>query len=228
MNALRGLRGLAGYARRGARRLRLAAVPGLAATPSERFFRDGHNALITKRLGLGQQSIVLDFGGYLGDWAAEIVERYGCTVHVFEPVPDFAAALRRRFDSDNRVVVHPVAVGEAPGSRSINLAGDASGAGVVGEPVAIEVVGAQYLVDHGIAHPDLVAMNIEGGEYELLLALAHQGILADCERVFIQFHVVDASSPARREACHAVLVASHRCDWDYPFVWESWTRERRR
>ena len=197
----------------------------MPSSPSDRYFRDGHNALITKRLGLGPESIVLDFGGYLGDWTAEIVERYGCTVHVFEPVPEFAAAIRHRFDSDHRVIVHQFAVGELPGAKAINLAGDATGIGVIGEPLIVDVVGAGYLVDNGIVRCDLVSMNIEGGEYEFLPAFAHSGRLAHYERVFVQFHAIDETSPVGREACHALLAASHRCDWDYPFVWESWTRE---
>jgi hypothetical protein len=46
---------------------------------------------------LDEHSLVLDLGGYEGQWTSDIVARYGCRVHVFEPVPEFAAAIAKRF-----------------------------------------------------------------------------------------------------------------------------------
>jgi hypothetical protein len=31
--------------------------------------------------------VVLDVRGYEGQWASDIFARYGCRIHVFEPVP---------------------------------------------------------------------------------------------------------------------------------------------
>ena len=39
---------------------------------------------------LRPDSVVMDLGGYRGDWAHEIHSRYRCRVHVFEPVLSFA------------------------------------------------------------------------------------------------------------------------------------------
>jgi hypothetical protein len=38
---------------------------------------------------LNAESLVLDVGGYRGDWALEILCKYGSRIEVFEPVPEF-------------------------------------------------------------------------------------------------------------------------------------------
>ena len=38
---------------------------------------------------LAEQDIVFDVGGYHGDWAATMHDRYGCHIHVFEPLPQY-------------------------------------------------------------------------------------------------------------------------------------------
>src|SRR5712692_6686903 len=49
---------------------------------------------------LSETSIVLDVGGYLGDRAARIASRYGCSVYVFEPSQEFLGKLQSRFAAD--------------------------------------------------------------------------------------------------------------------------------
>lgn len=157
------LRPLAGRARRAMIRLSMRLKPSLASTPAQRFFRDGHNDLLTRGLNLTADSVVLDFGGYLGDWTAEIRKIYDSTVHVFEPIPDFADAIRLRFDGDGKVIVHQVAIGAEQGTMTIFLADDATGVGVQGDPVVVDVVGPGYLDAVGVGRCDVVAINIEGG-----------------------------------------------------------------
>src|SRR5262245_42140527 len=38
---------------------------------------------------LSPDSVVLDLGGYHGAWAVEIMARYCCHIHIFEPCPQF-------------------------------------------------------------------------------------------------------------------------------------------
>lgn len=218
------LRDSAGRTRRAAQALWLRLGSRLDATPTERFVRDGHNDLITRGLSLNAESIVLDFGGYLGDWTAEIRKRYGATVHVFEPIPEFATAVRSRFRSDPGVIVHQVALGSRPGATTLRMSADATGIGVPGAPVVVDVVGPEYLEAQGIEECDLATMNIEGGEYELIPALAESQLLPRFRRLLVQFHKTTPRSRIEREECHVLLASTHECDWDYPFVWESWSR----
>jgi hypothetical protein len=55
---------------------------------------------------LGPDSVVLDLGGYKGDWTAEITARYDATVHVFEPIACFHDNITKRFAANPKVHAH--------------------------------------------------------------------------------------------------------------------------
>lgn len=174
---------------------------------------------------LGPDSVVLDVGGFEGNWAAAIHERYGSRIHVFEPHPAFAAAITRRFAGNGAITVHDYAIGSTAGTLSLSDDGDASssfrkaGKTVEGQirPVAEVLTPASFPVI------DLAKVNIEGGEYDLLPALAEAGVLPRLRMLQVQFHLFSPEDIARRDAIRATLAKTHRCDWSYDFVWEQWS-----
>jgi FkbM family methyltransferase len=178
--------------------------------------------------GLGAGARVLDFGGYEGAWTDAIRRIHGARVEVFEPHPRFAAALAARFASDRAVTVNPFALGEADGPLWLSDGSDGSSA-VVG---AAAVQGQQRAAAAYFAeHPGAVALakvNIEGGEYTLLPALHRADVLRQIEVLQVQFHLYKQDDIAARAAIRRMLEQTHRCDWEYPFVWEQWSLRRDR
>ena len=63
---------------------------------------------------LDENSIVFDLGGYEGQWASDIFSRYCSTIHIFEPVADFAKRTERRFRGNKKIFVHDFGLAEAP------------------------------------------------------------------------------------------------------------------
>ncbi len=45
---------------------------------------------------LREDAIVIDAGGYIGDFAADVINKFDCEVDVFEPVNEYAKRIRRR------------------------------------------------------------------------------------------------------------------------------------
>ena len=70
----------------------------------------------------------------------------------------------------------------------------------------------------------LAKLNIEGGEYALLRRLIDTRRIEKFQYLQIQFHlnVPDAKKQYRKLAER--LQQTHRLQWRYPFVWESWER----
>lgn len=171
---------------------------------------------------LGADDMVLDFGGYKGEWAARMVAEHGCRVHVFEPHPTFASAIADRFSDDPRVHVHACALGTRDGVLHLSDAADASSA-VTGGGIEGRVVrAADFLAD--LAPPAALAkVNIEGGEYDLIPALDEADWLRHIKVLQIQFHLYGEGDLARRDRMRDILSKTHDCDWDYPFVWEQWS-----
>jgi FkbM family methyltransferase len=170
-------------------------------------------------------SVVFDVGGFQGNWATAVHDRHGAQVHIFEPHPAFAAQIAQRFHDTPAIILHPFALGSTEGTLNLSDDGDASssfrstGASVTGriEPVA------RFFAGHDIPRIDLIKINIEGGEYDLLPALAQAGILPRIGVLQVQFHLYSPDDIARREAIRATLAQTHTCDWCYDFVWEQWS-----
>jgi FkbM family methyltransferase len=186
---------------------------------------DGMEATRMQFSDIGAASVVFDVGGFQGNWAADIHDRYGARVHVFEPHPTFAEALRTRFQSNDAIIIHDFALGRSEGSLTLTDDGDASSGlrkakrSVMGR---IEQV-ARFFAKSDVPRIDLMKVNIEGGEYDLLPALSEAGILPRIGILQVQFHLFTEADIQRREAIRAVLAKTHSCDWSYDFVWEQWS-----
>jgi hypothetical protein len=68
---------------------------------------------------------------------------------------------------------------------------------------------------------DVLHMNIEGGEYAVFRSILSNGLLPKIKTLIVQFHYPDVYS-AERQAIQAELRKTHRCVYDYAFVWERW------
>ena len=75
---------------------------------------------------LDANSLVMDMGGYRGDWAHDIHEKYGCKVIVFEPVKQFAEKIKKRFDGNPNIRVEAIALGSENKQEQISLSEDGS------------------------------------------------------------------------------------------------------
>jgi len=218
--------GLYRSARQHISRAVLRLRPYSTLSPIERFRRDGYADLITKNLGLNAASVVLDFGGYVGNYTATISDRYQSQIHVFEPVPEFFTVLQARFENQNNITLHEYGVAEGDDVRTFGVSADGTGAFAEGAGVSVSFRSADYLAEAMPPLIDLMAVNIEGGEYELIPALDRVGLLARTNRIFVQFHRVGPDPIGDRASCRRLLQATHTCIWSYDFVWEAWLRKK--
>jgi FkbM family methyltransferase len=172
-------------------------------------------------------STVLDLGGYQGQWASDIFARYGCTIHVFEPVPAYAAAIRRRFARNPRIHVHECGLAAAAGRATIHLHDDATST-FAKDGAAVDIRferAADFLAARSIDRVHLLKVNIEGGEYDLLDHLLDSGLIDRVDDLQVQFHDFVPAAEARMRAIQERLAQSHATTYSFPFVWENWRRQ---
>ena len=81
-----------------------------APGPHGDFYRHGGNELLYD-VPVTTDSLVIDAGGYEGEWTATMIARYGCRSEVFEPVPSYADHCKRLFGRNTLVHVHAAALG---------------------------------------------------------------------------------------------------------------------
>lgn len=177
---------------------------------------------------LSPKSVVLDVGGFEGQWASDIFGMYLCDVHVFEPVREHFESISRRFQLNKSIHVYPFGLGASARRESIAVAGDASS--IVRAPSneneSIDIVEAgDFLNEHFPATLDLVKINIEGAEYELLEHLISQGVTKRVRNIQVQFHNFIPHAFERMRAIQQDLAVTHKLTYQYPFVWENWRRK---
>lgn len=190
----------------------------------KRWFRvDGDNTL---RLDypLNSDNVVWDLGGYHGDFAAQIDHRYRCRIFVFEPMPAFYRQCVARFAGNDNILCLKFGLSDKAGWFDVSESADASsfvrghGAGQKAElrPVT------EMFHELGVNCVDLLKINIEGGEFEVLPALIHAGLIDRVRYIQVQFHNFIPDATAKRDAIRTALAKTHVEIWNYPFVWESW------
>jgi FkbM family methyltransferase len=167
---------------------------------------------------------VIDLGGYLGDFCARAA-RQGARIVVCEPIPQFAAHIRKRLGSS--VIVREVGVSGRSGETEMTLAGAATSRfGGTGPATKVPLVRCSNLItEHNIDNVDLVKINIEGDEYEVLPELLDAGMMPRIDRLLVQFHPMNATVGERRRRIRERLSETHDCVFCYEFIWEGWRRK---
>ena len=64
----------------------------------KKWVKDNGDETLRLDYKLTKNSVVFDIGGYRGDFAESIYEKYNCTVYVFEPVQEYFEFIKKRFD----------------------------------------------------------------------------------------------------------------------------------
>jgi FkbM family methyltransferase len=204
-------------------RVRRRVFPTAQEKTVERWYRDGGDARLTD-YDIHPEDTVVEIGGFRGKWASEVFSRYACRVITAEPVPEYAAAMRRTFSRNPRIEIQEFGVGASTRPQPITISGEGSSVFRVGnQRLAIRILDvADWFPTLGIERSPLLIMNCEGGEYEIVPRLCQFGLAAKFTNIAIQFHQVGTDFDARRAACRAALASTHDEKFCYPFVWESW------
>jgi FkbM family methyltransferase len=194
-------------------------------TIQDRWRADQGDTKLRLEYPLFPDSLVMDLGGFEGQWAADIYSRYGCQVVIFEPVASFADEIQNRFQTNSSIEVCQYGLGHGCRKEEIHLSADGSSIFANGgqtEMIAIHDA-VEWFESRGNPKVALAKINIEGGEYELLERLAQGGIIPYIENLQIQFHPIASDSRDRMSAIQAILSLTHDLKWQYDFVWESWS-----
>lgn len=131
----------------------------------KRWFQDDGDNTLRLDYPLNPDSVVWDLGGYHGDFAAQINQRYGCWIFVFEPMPSFHAQCDARFAGIDNVKCLKFGLSDKAGWFDISESADASsfvrGNGL-GQQAELRPV-TDMFAELGVNCVDLLKINIEGG-----------------------------------------------------------------
>jgi FkbM family methyltransferase len=148
----------------------------------------GHTFL---RQALKPGSVVVDLGANRGDFAAEMVRRFGCTAYAVEPVREIYEQIPR----SSSLTAYHAAVGGADGAARIFLYGGLGSSirsdfvpqlGDRQETVE-QLTLATLFARAGIGRVDLMKVDIEGAEIEMFDS-ASDDQLGAVAQITVEFH----------------------------------------
>lgn len=148
----------------------------------------GHSVLQSK---LHARSVVVDLGTNRGAFATAIWKAAGCKVYCAEPNPQLWEALAQH----SGLSAFNVAIGPSSGWVRFNLADNdecsslfKSTASTVSAVIECEALTLVDFLDRlGVAHIDLLKVDIEGAELDLL-ANIQPSVLARIDQIAVEFH----------------------------------------
>lgn len=191
--------------------------------------RDRGDQTLRLEYPLDENSVVLDVGGYCGDFAKALVDRFRCRVFAFEPMPDFFERCHKRFENEPKVSVFDFGLGACDERLSLSTSNDASSFfrdveadGFVQAQVR-DVASVWEQLE--LTRVDLMKINIEGGEYPLLRRLIETGLVRQIDNIQVQFHEFVDDAARQRSELRRQLEHTHEESWCYEFVWENWSRK---
>jgi FkbM family methyltransferase len=187
----------------------------------------GLNDTLRLDYDLSHASVVVDVGGYEGQWASDVYGRYTCRIEVFEPVEEFADNIGRRFARNPDIRVHHFGLAGSSRTVPMYLGGNRSSAVAAPAPDAVKTLirladAAETFRGLGLEVIDLIKINIEGGEYELLEHLIDTGWVTRITNIQVQFHDCLPDARARMRSLQDRLKATHEITYQEEFIWENW------
>jgi FkbM family methyltransferase len=200
-----------------------------------RWWEDTKTRDLLHECPLDERSLVFDVGGFTGEWARQITQRYKPSMHIFEPDHLSFTELEKAYAGDPKVKCHPFGLAGKDSTATLHHASMGSTVFSDTSPATLkkqrETSQIQlrdvraFMKELGDPEIDLIKVNIEGGEYELLDRMIENGLHLKCKRIRVQFHEWIAGSHRMYDRIRAGFARSHDVEWEYPFVWESWVRK---
>ncbi|MBF5038118.1 FkbM family methyltransferase [Methylophilus sp. 13] len=193
-------------------------------TPHQAWLKDNGDKSLRLNYDLNENDVVLDVGGYEGQWASDIFSKYQCKIYIFEPVPDFFAAISKRFSQNKRIHVLNFGLSSSNSIINISVDGDASSSIRLNqETTKVQLRSFEsWFKDQKLEVIALMKINIEGGEYDLLNHIIETGLIHKITNIQVQFHDFFPEAESRMLNLQSRLSKTHYPTYQYNFIWENW------
>jgi len=181
---------------------------------------DGDNTLLT-HFDLNEESIVYDFGGYVGDWTEKISKKYNPFIRIYEPVKTFYEFYYDKFIGNDKIEFVNKAIWSSFTEIYLGVNKSDSGIYCNGDIEKVETVDVVTEIER-FKKIDLIKINIEGSEYEVLNKMLYAGCHKKVFNLLIQFHDYIDNCEDMIKDIHYKFEKTHELIFSFPYIWEHW------
>ena len=188
------------------------------------YLSQGGDKKFRYREGLQKNGTVLDVGAFEGEFA-EFHSKTADRVICFDTNPTAINQLKKRFAGKKNVYIYDYGIGikEEKGK----IIGKGAGAKIElfegGQTIIREV--STVFKELDIENVSLLKINIEGGEFDLIKALKHTGLLKVIDEIHVQTHDFADSDLTKTLEMHRLLSKDFELYLSFPFVWDFWQKK---
>lgn len=170
--------------------------------------------------------LVMDIGAYHGEWALGMHEQCPSRILCYEPVGENFRTLQLATLFAPNVQCFNYGLGATTALADISVAENSSSFYLPGKIMERALIRSVHTVLQELRMPEVQVckINIEGGEYALLDSLIDSGDIRLMHNVVVQFHDLVPDSRKRYAQIRAALLKTHDLLWEWPFIWEAYTR----
>lgn len=175
---------------------------------------------------ISENSVVWEIGGYEGRWAAQMVEKFDPTIHIFEPQDWAFSKLVKRFLDNKKVYIYPwglwIDESVLPMSHF-----ETDGASILNEGGLSRDCAFRDIYEILKTEPkdiDVALMNIEGAEFILLPYMIGLGLMKRFRFFWCQFHTFADPGTRRAQEIYSGMQKTHNIIWDFHPTAVAWER----
>jgi len=171
--------------------------------------------------------LIIDIGAFTGVSAKRFIKNYpDAKMYLFEPLQKYYLELRNNFSEKNNILCQNLAI-TADGRNLEIVVNGAGSSGVISnfpnsEREMCNSISISEMINSFNEQIDLIQINCEGGEYEILEAMAMEKLFKKVNCLNIQFHYLSISNIVLRAKITRELKKTHEKKWSTLFIWERW------
>lgn len=175
---------------------------------------------------LNENSLVVEVGGYKGQWTIEMSAMHQPYIIVFEPVPHQYELIKRRTQNNKKITVYPYGLLDKNAYLNLTIDGDHSSLVKTSDNSKLLPFkkASEFFAD--TKEIDLMSLNCEGSEYDLIDHFIDSGLIHRIKDLQIQFHDFFPEARDRMIAIRKRLSETHDPTYQYDFVWDNWRRKK--
>jgi FkbM family methyltransferase len=185
-----------------------------------KFIKDGGDKIIYKNIFLKKDSVIIDCGGFDGEFTDQILKKKFKKIYIYEPDLNYYNKLTKKYSHKANIKVLNLALHTQ--NKKIILSNNLNASSIMEKSVNGSQVKAVCVKDEFKKYNkiDLLKLNIEGAEYGVLDLIFRYNIDNKINSFLIQFHKEYDESEIKRNKILRHLSKKYKTVFSYKYIWE--------